>query len=383
MTQQLQTKPAGDFRNPDIFRRTLLTFSGSFAILVLNNTETNETTVNMARKDLTSCFEREIASGIIVEDGKIPPFRTLAERYECSPATIKRLVDHFELKGMLRTIRGSGTFITGADIRPQRPRRQQIGAIVLDDQFQRELDRLKEEYLDLGWFFTVYNASADHQSPEREKNFLKLAREQDFEAVILEATPIEPVNTELFQQLRHEGVKVVHLSPYRADMRAESSFMPDFYSAGQLGIVRAALKNYRNVLLYSGDVQAPFLDLSWRGAAMMADQLGVDLLPPVPGESPEAAVGRAREAGSTVIFCVHTGFGEEILERSGGVCPGRLGIVSLGATSADKPLRHSYFDYPYAELMAEVMEYATDRSRNPFEAVQRIFVPKFIDNNSL
>ena len=101
--------------------------------------------------------------------------------------------------------------------------------------------------------FSIYRSTPDAQSPERERSFLRKAQELAFSAIVIEASPIAPVNTDFFRRMRSDGMKVIHLSPYIDDMSAECAFLPDFRSAGLLAAVKAALAGYESITFFPAD----------------------------------------------------------------------------------------------------------------------------------
>ena len=340
----------------------------------------------MARKDILQLFRQEIDNGTIVNDSLIPTFRQLGERYSCSAATVKRMVDQLESHGILHTIRGRGTFVAGAEITPKRNYKQIIGCIVLDDQFKTELERVKDDYLMQKCFFSIYNASADAQSPEREKRFLELANEQEFCAIIMEATPVEPVNTALFKRMRFDGMKIIHLSPYLDDMSDECFSMPDFYAAGQLGIVKCEVKQYRNLVFLRGNERAPFVNAWEKGVQQMSQNMNIRILPDINGrEDAELLTELHALPHSTAIFSVNTELGERVLQlaRLHGInIPGDLGLMSL-SQSVHSESRHSHFSFDYNMIMNDALTYCNDRNINALETVQKYYPPSFVDMRTL
>lgn len=335
----------------------------------------------MVKQHLATLFERDLASGEIISSGKLPTFRQLATRYGSSPATIKRLVDCYEQRGVLRTLRGSGTYVIGWREGCHRVQRKQIGFVMLNDQLARELDRLKEEYLKSGWIFTVYNASSDQQNPELEKDFLVSVSQQEFEAIILEASPLQPVNQELFTQLRSQGIKIAHLSPYQKDMRREACFMPDFYAAGQVAAARLALAGYRRIVFFSEGLHAPFVDLGRSGLKMMCDQLELGF-EDVWDETPDYFARRlASEGGRPAVFCVNSFQGCELMEARNRL---RLdfGIVALMESLLPASYPISFFDYPYERIVRDALAYAMDADQDPLTPVLSQYEPVLVNRGS-
>lgn len=341
----------------------------------------------MRGKDILQLFRKEIDENIIVKDSLIPTFRQLGERYSCSAATIKRMVDRLENCGVLHTVRGRGTFVAGTAIHHKRKHKQLIGCIVLNDPFKVGLEKMKDEYLKQKCFFSVYNASADLQLPEREKMFLELANEHDFCAIIMEATPREPVNTALFKRLRFDGMKIVNLSPYIDDMSDECFFMPDFYAAGQLGIVKCEVKQYRNLVFFrKKDERAPFVRAWEKGVRQMSKNMNIRILQDISSQDDDALVTELRGLPpSTAIFSISTELGERILQlaRKNGISiPGDLGLISLTPYVSVKE-QHSHFSFDYNLILHDALCYCLDRNRNALESIQQYYPPTFVDKHTL
>ena len=185
---------------------------------------------------LIDIIRNDIANNTIVDDGKLPTLRQLAARYQCGTTSVKRAFDTLENDGIIRVVRGQGNFVIGHKDSPKQKKSKLIGTILLNGSFMSELAAVRDEYLEQGWIFSMYDASFDHQSPEKEKLFLKNAMKQNFSSFIITASPIEPVNTELFMQLRANGCKVIHLTKKTCPMNVFSvptTPMPQVWLSGK------------------------------------------------------------------------------------------------------------------------------------------------------
>ena len=216
----------------------------------------------MRRKYLTA-LRADLAGGRFGQDGRLPSFRELASLYECSVASIKLAVDTLQEEGILEPIHGKGTFLTrhGRLPLPRTERRKIIGAVLLQHGWLETMEQLKHEWQRQGWFFSIYDACRDMQDPGYEKKFLEMALQEGFSGVILIATPIEPVNTGLFAELRRQGMKIVHLAPYRDDMSHESYFMLDYSAAGPMALARAEQEGYRRIVPIRDGSRSPSMNM--------------------------------------------------------------------------------------------------------------------------
>lgn len=343
----------------------------------------------MIQKKLIKVFQEEIASGKIVENGQIPTFRTLSCRYDCSVATVKRMVDDLTRMGLLRAVRGRGTFVAGHTAMEEvsTERSSQIGAILLDDQFLDAMEHCKDEFLQEGWMFSIYRSTPDAQSPEREKNFLQKARDLAFSAIVMEASPIPPVNTELFLRMRSDGMKIIHLSPYLDDMSAECAFLPDFRSAGLLAAVKAALAGYRGIVFFPADNEAPFSRLVDSGIRQIADEISLTVLENAPRGRDMKVIGSFLQnmPERTAVVALDTELGRDIMDTAaaaGMVLRRDFGIVSIMESPKDKS-SHSYLTFDFNAIIRDALHFAIDRSHSPFESVCRCYPAHFRDQNTL
>ncbi len=341
----------------------------------------------MVQQKLVKTFQKEIESGTIVEDGQIPTFRDLSRRYSCSVTTVKRMVDDLARLGLLRVIRGRGTFVTGQEEGAAQGRSQQIGAIVLDDQFLDTLERCKEDFLSQGWMFSVYRSTPDAQSPERERNFLQKAQDLAFSAIIIEASPIAPVNTDFFRRMRSDGMKVIHLSPYIDDMSAECAFLPDFRSAGLLAAVKAALAGYRNITFFPAESRAPFSRLVDEGIRQIADEISLAVLEHAPAtRDPETIRAFLKNMpGRTAVVCLDSEMGSGAIRCAreiGMEIRKDFGVVSIMESPKDRS-SHSFMTFDFERIIRDALNFAIDRNRSPFEAVCRYYPAHFCDLNTL
>ena len=146
---------------------------------------------------LKEVFEQDLAEETIINEGKLWTFRQLADKYGCSVSRVKRLVDSYVATDRLQAIRGVGTFLIDGSREMNIKLSHQIAVIDLDDRAYKTINQLTEKYLMQGGIFSIYHAKLENQSPAREKQILELAYKNNFEGVILYATPIKPLNTAL------------------------------------------------------------------------------------------------------------------------------------------------------------------------------------------
>jgi len=333
---------------------------------------------NLQLKDV---FEQDLAAEAIVNEGKLWTFRQLADKYGCSVSRVKRMVDSYVATDRLQAIRGVGTFLIDGSREMNIKLSHQIAVIDLDDRAYKTINQLTEKYLMQGGIFSIYHAKLENQSPAREKQILELACKNNFEGVILYATPIKPLNTALYLQLRNKGIKIAHLSPYCMDMSKETSFYPDYHHTGQVAAAKFAVAGYRHVLMYPQNFESPCVTLAFDGCRKMGEQLGLDIHSLENNLPPGEIVRRAGALdGRTAIFCIGTDIGAKIA-GSPGYDSRRMGICALWRPYLSEE-EISCFYYDDERQITDAFLYVSDPGRSPFETICRKYDPMFQDKKS-
>lgn len=337
---------------------------------------------------LVDKIRRDIASGSIVNSGRLPTLRKLAEHYRCGAATVKRAFDVLEKEGLLRVVRGQGNFVIGDTDLPLQKKSRIIGAILSNGEFMSELTAAKENYLRSGWLFSIYDSSANRQSPEMEKLFLKSAGAENFSAFIVSASPREPVNRELFMQLRSKGSKVIHISNYIDDMSDESFFLCDYRQAAELAVWKIAVAGYKKILFVNREQTAPHVQLVQNGVDNVIADAGLTLLDnfTVRHKETEAILaGLEKVSQDTVVLCFDTELGEIVqwcAARKGLTAPADFGLVSVLKVFAVNA-GHSHTQVDTAQIVSDVLECAVNEKIHPFDRVQKFYRSTFCDKGTL
>lgn len=337
---------------------------------------------------LVAKLRRDIDSAKIVEDGKLPTLRQLAGRYKCGVTSVKRAFDELEREGILRVVRGQGNFVLSDSGMPMQKKSRILGAILCNGEFMSELEAVREQYLRLGWLFSIYDSSADRQSPEMEKLFLESASKQNFSVFIVAASPREPVNRDLFMRLRSKGCKVIHISNYVDDMSDECFFLCDLRQAAELAVWKIAVAGYRNVLFVNREDTAPHVRLIRKGVDNVVADAGLTLLDTFTVHHKEAeSILRHLEKlpPDTAVLCFDTELGEIVqwcATRLGLAAPRDFGLVSVinvfGVNAG-----HSHTQADTAKIVRDVLACAIDEKISPFDKVQKFYRCTFCDRGTL
>lgn len=229
---------------------------------------------------IADIIRQDILAGRFSGSNRLPGVRELAIRYHCSRGTVSNALKELSEQGVVQTEHGRGIFLTGAGRSKQQNSGRLVGAVLLWNSWLEEMERIREEYLNKGWFVSVYCSSDDMQNPEAERRFLELAAEQKFAGVILTGTPLQPLNTELYQILRRSGMKLIHLTYYKEDMSGEQAVLPDYRMAGAMACSAAAAQGKKKFIIVRGaGYTPPSTVLRNQGIRVIADSLGMKEYP--------------------------------------------------------------------------------------------------------
>jgi GntR family transcriptional regulator len=112
-------------------------------------------------RQLITQIENGILSGRMKPGDKLPTIRALAVALKVNPNTIAKVYGELEIRGILNTQVGSGTYISNKKLAPEDvvdPRKQKV--LEVTERFMRELHELgvdKEELLDMISNWEGYN----------------------------------------------------------------------------------------------------------------------------------------------------------------------------------------------------------------------------------
>ena len=345
--------------------------------------------------DVCDALRGDIAAGKFKLRKRLPGFRELASLYDCSRGTIENAVRILADEGLLRTVHGRGTFLSDAGTSLLRKANRIVGAVLLRNCWLEAMEKLRDEYLKKGWFVSTYCSSEDLQNPAAEKQFLEHALAQNFAAVILVGTPLEPLNTELYRKMRRAGMKVVHLTHYKDDMSKEAAILPDYRMAGALACSAAAMRGCRNIVyLASTPVLSPSTRWRQTGMAEMIESLQLNRLEDMLIPYHRGAVADS-DFAKFLPFLKGLPSGTAILADSCDLLHGfhlfrnRTGFpgepsftLSLSGTSPLAPLvNHISFDYEESIRLA--MEYVMDNTLPPTAPFQKSLPPKLFLGNDV
>lgn len=343
----------------------------------------------------------ELRAGVWGREGKLPSVRQLARHYQCSLTVIQQAVKLLNDEGLIRSCHGKGTFWAGGGVLPNYRANKIIGVSYLNIFYQQELENLKREYLRRGWFVSGYNADEHFQDPAFERQFVLLAREQRFSGLVLLATPIAPVNTEVFTKMRIEGMKIAHLVPYCEDMSQEPLFCADYHAIGELAVEIALWGKYRYLQCWV-DSESPDRRLTFDALRNRAREENVEILPDCrmpswsqqrfdaymngrESEVPPIAGVLSELPPGTCIFAQSPALIDQVvqlLRKMGKNVPLDYGALALDGF---RDGRHPVDSIAYDRLLQlqTAMDYVADESISPLEVVRKLYPPEWIRRGTI
>ena len=315
--------------------------------------------------------KKDIAAGKFTPGSKLPGFRELSEKYECSRGTIENAIRSLADDGLVYTTRGRGTFLAETKRHTFRRSNRIVGAVLLRSCWLEAMEDLSREYLRKGWFVSTDCATNDLQDPTAEADFLNLALTQHFAAVLLVGSPKKPLNTDLYKKLRREGMKVLHLSHYQLDMSRENAVLPDYEAAGRLAVSKVGIQGFRELYYVIPPVtESPSVQLRYKGVREMAEGLELTLHE----LTQEEALKKDMPAGSIFLFDSPRAALELRTERKD------VPIMALSGSVPEAP----HFDrisFDYRESIRMAMEYVLDETIPATAPYCKMLSPKFYTKN--
>ncbi len=358
------------------------------------------------KKKYNEMLRSDILQARFSYDEPLPSFRQLAERYACSTATIKRMVDNLQDEGLVVTIPGKGSFFTAGKPVPRRPQNNIIGIVTVHNLWQENFIKCRNEWLNQGWMFAIYDAFFDRQAPNQERQFLLQAQAEGFRSVVMVPTPFSSENTSLFRKLRQEGIKIAHIAPDLADLPQETFFLQDHISGGRLAVKAARERGYEFGVFTDISLPSAFKRLMHQGIVQQAEISGLKLLPALnigywnddapAGETETRRLYKQSKIQGyvdilrslpprTALFCAQSDLADSLCTvlKHSGLEPGKdIGVLALdNNTPGPRPV--STVTYDVADQIRTALNYATDNSISAIKPIQQYFQPEFTDNNTL
>lgn len=185
-------------------------------------------------EEIVDWITEKIENGELSEGDKISSENRLVSIFQVSRQTVRHAISVLGDKGLVVSIRGSGTYVKGSRrsiSKKQKTMRIAIMMTYVDEYIFtgiiNELERIlsKAEY--------TLQIAFTHNAVERERNILKgFLREDLIDGVIAETTKsgLPNPNLELYRELKHKGIPVVFINSSYPELSALHVSMDDFWA---------------------------------------------------------------------------------------------------------------------------------------------------------
>ncbi len=226
--------------------------------------------------DVKRNLRERIRKGELGPGDLIPLAETLSERYDKPEGVVRKAIRELTEEGVID--RKSGCFVVAADgahnVEDDRDRYALSCSVAAHRAAIRQLrQKAKEE----GHRLTVYRVGEYNRHPELERELLLKLRRRNYRGVALVPSPIPPRNSDLFRQLRSQGMKVALLGPHRHDMSGETVFLPNDRLGGYRLVQELDQRGFSRLVFVGRRKWAVYKDWIVEGASKAVEDRDVQI----------------------------------------------------------------------------------------------------------
>ena len=194
---------------------------------------------------------RQLRSGIqqgLYESGKkLPSENELAEQTGYSRQTIRQAMSILESEGLTERIRGSGTYVKSA--RPRRARTNNIAVVTTyigEYIFPAILQGISGALSEKGYTPLL---SATQNRVDIEREVLKSLMQKPIDGIIVEGTKtaLPNPNIELYEEIEKQGIPVVFINGYYADLKQPIYVVMNDREGGRLACEALLKEGHRHI----------------------------------------------------------------------------------------------------------------------------------------
>ncbi len=281
-----------------------------------------------------------LESGAYPPGSRLPSERVMCDRFGVSRVTLRRALKRLVRANRLDARIGSGTFIKAP---PPSSRRDVVSLMYANE--SAVPPEVRRHAAELGCELRIYDQAVNKWDPERERAFLRAARDEQHRGLLAFCTPIEPHSDSILRDLEHSGVRVLHVDHGRLTLPRQAYLLPDFRRAGHMAAVDLMLAGYRPVYWAArGGDEAPFIRLVLQGVTEALAEHRPDFDPRrhfvafpttedgelVFGRQMRAIISQWPENAGAIVYSEQ---GAEtilrIAEEMGLAVPGKLGLFTI------------------------------------------------------
>lgn len=206
----------------------------------------------------------------------IPAIKVLSERHGRRDGVVRKAIRELMEEGVID--RKSGCFVVAADgphhAEVERDRYALSCSVAAH---QSAVRRLRQKVKKAGHRLTVYHVDEYNRHPELERELLLKLRRRNYRGVGLLPSPIPPRNTDLFHELRSQGMKVALLGPHKYDVSEEPVFLPNDRLGGYRLVSELARRGFSRLVFVGRRKWAVYKDWIVDGARKAAEDRDVQI----------------------------------------------------------------------------------------------------------
>ena len=185
-------------------------------------------------REVINWIKEQIASGELKVGDRLMSEQALSEKFSLSRQTIRHATGELEAEGLLRRVRGSGTYISSPPTAPVREVYHNIAVIstYVDSYIFPATIRGIESVL-TGEGYTMQLAFTDDFVTQEEMILRGLLEKDNVDGVIVEPSKsaLPNPNLEMYRELRRRGIPVIFFNAFYSEMDIPCVRLDDFEAA--------------------------------------------------------------------------------------------------------------------------------------------------------
>ena len=344
-------------------------------------------------EDILYTLRREHEQGVYPVGGRFPSEEELCRRFKVSRSTIRRAIARLVVENRLEPRQGVGTIVRQCE-----QVRAESRVIAVMFPFDAEsLVRVQDYTLQHHYLLTPCSRLTLDWDPAHERQFLRRVQVERYQGLLVCCTPVAPTNIDLLQTMQADGMRIIHIEPYRMSPPDGNYIYPDYKRAGYMATTRLLLAGYTSLVFTGTESDWPSALLFRHGfIEALDDQCG--------GYDPKrhyyefptyADVSPERQAAleaflttcspSTGFVCRSNDLGmtiSETLTRMGRSVPDDYGIIGIRYITDPVPERNEV-DHLDFERISGVLQAIDCVTSDTTPDVQALLPPVYIRHGSI
>ena len=217
---------------------------------------------------LSERLRQMIADGMIAEGSALPTENELAARYGISRQTVRQAIAQLEQDGLVRRMRGSGTYVRHGPRKSAGVRLVNVITTYITDYIFPSIVRGAESvFSDNGVLMTL---SATYNQTETERSLLERALKQGTDGLLIEGTQtaLPNPNIALYEELRRRNIPFVMINGFYPELISCTRVLMDDETGGAAAANYLIDRGHKRIggVFKSDDMQGCLRHRGFRGA---------------------------------------------------------------------------------------------------------------------